>query len=265
MLPAAVAAAVLVLGACGPAEPESIVGKKRLVIGVRPDLPGIGLRLPNGTFQGFEIDVARYLAGRLGAQVDFVPALAADREPFLLSGKADLVISQFSITQERKTRISYAGPYLVSYQDILVRSGERDIHSVYDLSGRAICAVTGSDASKTVTEQRGVDAKKVAAADYRECAAMLRDGRVDAITTNDVILAGLAARAYGGMRLLRATFDEGRSGVGIRKGDLDGCEALNRAITDMYQDGTAKALMTKWFGGTGLNLDIHIPQLEGCE
>jgi glutamate transport system substrate-binding protein len=266
MLAAAMATAVLLLGACGQAGPQSIVGKKRLVIGVRPDLPGIGLRRPDGTFEGFEIDVARYLAGRLGAEVEFVSTLAADRMPFLLSGKADLVIGHFAITQERKTMVSFAGPYMVSYQDLLVRSGERDIHNVYDLSGRAICAVKGSDALENVTQERGVDARTVAATNYGECVAMLLDGRVDAITTNDVILAGLAGSARGGLRLLNTPFDEGRPGVGIRKGDLDGCEALNRAITDMYQDGTAKILMTKWFGGTGLKIPAtHVPQFEGCQ
>ena len=120
--------------------------------------------------------------------------------------------------------------------------------------------------AERVVEGRNVDARVVSAKDYDQCVSLLLNGAVDAIATNDVILAGLAAREKGSLRLLNAPFSEQRLGVGIRKGDLDGCEALNRAITDMYQDGTAKTLLYKWFGGTGLDLtSIHVPQFEGCE
>jgi glutamate transport system substrate-binding protein len=210
--------------------------------------------------------VARYLAGRLGAQARFIPALAADREPVLLSGRADLVLATFSITPERKTRLSFAGPYDISYQDILVRSTEQKIRGVRDLKGRRICAVQGSDTVERVVEGRKVAAEPVAATDYDQCVALLRSGTVQAITTNDVILVGLIGRAGGDLRLVGAKFGEQRTGIGMRKGDLDGCEALNRAITQMYQDGTARRLMQKWFGGTGLDLSvIEVPQFEGCD
>jgi glutamate transport system substrate-binding protein len=266
VLPVAMALAVLLAGACGAQERKSIAGKRTLVVGVRPDLPGLGLRRPDGTFEGFDVDVAAYLARKLGAGVRFVAVLAADRERFLLNGRADLVLATFSVTQERKKRVSFAGPYHISYQDIMVRSEEKAINDVRDLAGRRICAVEGSNAAERVVEERKVAARLVPTKDYDQCLALLKDGAVDAITTNDVILAGLADREGGGLRLLNARFNEQRTGVGIRKGDLDGCEALNRAITDMYQDGTAARLLTKWFGGTGLDLtSVHVPRFEGCE
>ncbi|MFC4587009.1 glutamate ABC transporter substrate-binding protein [Sphaerisporangium corydalis] len=262
----AVALAVLLAPACGATGPDSVAGKGTLVVGVRPDLPGLGLRLPDGTFEGFDVDVAAYLAAKLGAKVRYVAVLAADREAVLLDGRADLVLATYSITQERKKRVSFAGPYHVSYQDIMVRSGQKGIGNVRDLAGRRICAVAGSNAAERVVEERGVAAELVPATDYDQCLALLKDGALDAITTNDVILAGLAHRAGGGLRLVNARFNEQRTGVGIRKGDLDGCEALNRAITDLYQDGTAARLLHKWFDGTGLDLtSIHIPRFEGCE
>ncbi|MEU9887476.1 transporter substrate-binding domain-containing protein [Sphaerisporangium sp. NPDC051011] len=265
-LPVAIALTVLLVGACGGSAPDSIVGKKTVVVGVRPDLPGLGLRQPDGSFEGFDVDVATYLAGRLGAGVKFVAVLAADREAVLLDGRADLVLATFSITQERKKRISFAGPYHVSYQDIMVRSDQKGIGNVRDLAGRAICAVEGSNAAERVVEERGVAARLVPAKDYDQCLTLLKEGAVDAITTNDVILAGLAKREKAGLRLVNARFNEQRTGVGIRKGDVEGCEVLNRAITDLYQDGTAAKLMTKWFGGTGLDLtSVHVPRFEGCE
>ena len=80
-----------------------------------------------------------------------------------------------------------------------------------------------------------------------------------------MILAGLIRRAGRGYRLINARISEQNTGIGVRRGDVDGCEALNRAITQMYQDGTAQKLITKWFTGTGLDLSIvEIPQFEGC-
>ncbi|MGP4021984.1 glutamate ABC transporter substrate-binding protein [Actinomadura sp. 3N407] len=263
------AAAVLacgVLGACGRGGQESILDKSTLVVGVRPDLPGLGLRKPDGRFQGFDIDVAHYVADRLGKKVRFVQALAAERIPLLTSGRADLVLATLSVTPERKTKIAFAGPYYMSYQDVLVRSDERGIDGVRDLKGRKFCAVEGADPTTRLLAIHGMTARLVPAKDYDECMAEIRSGGVDAITTNDVILAGLIRREGDGFRLVNARISEQNTGIGLRKGDPDGCEALNRAITRMYQDGTASKLMDKWFGGTpGLDLSIiEIPQFEGC-
>ena len=63
---------------------------------------------------------------------------------------------------------------------------------------------------------------------------------------------------------MNAPFSYERYGIGIRKGDLSGCEAVNRAVSQMYLDGTAAALLQKWFGKTRLQLDTHVPQFEGC-
>ncbi|MBB3731678.1 glutamate transport system substrate-binding protein [Nonomuraea dietziae] len=257
--------ALLATGGCGAGEASSIVGKETLVIGVRPDLPALGLRTGDGRFEGFDVDVATYVAGKLGATARFVPALAADREKLLLSGQADLVLATFSITQERKTRVAFAGPYHLSYQDILVREGTSGIANVRDLKGRRICEVQGSNAAQRVVDERRIDASVVPVATYDECMSMLKSGRIDAITTNDVILAGLAARERGGVRLVNTQFNEQRTGVGMRRGDVEGCERVNRAITDMYQDGTAARLLGKWFGRSGLTLGkVTVPQFEGC-
>jgi glutamate transport system substrate-binding protein len=263
---AAVVLAAGVLSACGRGGTESLVDKSTLVVGVRPDLPGLGLRRPDGQFEGFDIDVARYVGDRLGKKVRFVQALASERIPLLTSGRADMVLATLSVTPERKTEIAYAGPYYMSYQDVLIRSDERGISGVRDLKGRRFCAVEGADPTKRLLAIHGMTARIVPARDYDECMAMIKSRRVDAITTNDVILAGLIRREGGGFRLVNARISEQNTGIGIQRGDPDGCEALNRAITRMYQDGTAARLMHKWFEGTGLNLSIiEIPQFEGCD
>ncbi|MEV0592730.1 glutamate ABC transporter substrate-binding protein [Nonomuraea cavernae] len=259
------AVAALLAGSCGTGGQKSALDKDTVVIGVRPDLPSVGQRKADGTFEGFDVDVARYIARKLGKKAELVPVLAADRERVLTSGTADLVVATYTISMDRKQKVLFAGPYHISYQDILVRKNETGIRNVRDLRGRRICEVKGANAAQRVVEERKVAAQVVPVPDYAACLAALKADRVDAITTNDVILAGLATQDGTGLRLVNAQFNEQRSGVGMRKGDVEGCEAVNRAITAMYQDGTASRLFHQWFGAAGLDLSIiAVPQFEGC-
>jgi glutamate transport system substrate-binding protein len=253
------------VGGCGdPHGAPSIVGEKTLVIGVKPDQPGLGLDRADGTFAGFDVDVARYVAGKLGARAVFRGTVSAKREEFLEKGVVDLVVATYSITEQRKSRVTFAGPYYVAHQDTLVRTGDSRIADVRDLKGRRLCQVPGSVSWRRVTEQRKVAAELVPAAAYGECLAMLTGGRIDAISTDDLILAGFAATARGKVRLINAPISDEKYGVGMRLGDLDGCEAVNKAITEMYQDGTAGALLERWFATTGLRPTTTVPQFEGC-
>jgi glutamate transport system substrate-binding protein len=265
-------AVVLALGlpvaACSAGGPSSIVGKQALRIGVKADQPALGLRLADGRFAGFDVDVATYLAAKLGVQPDritFVPVTSATREKVLENGSVDMVIATYSITPERGTLVTFAGPYYVAHQDTMVRGNETAIHTVHDLKGKRLCAAAGSNSWKRVTQQLGIAARLVPAPSYSACVAMLLSGQVDAVSTDDLILAGFAARAGPAVRILNAPFSDERYGIGLRKGDLSGCEAVNRAISQMYLDGTAARLLRKWFGLTKLQLDPYVPQFEGCD
>ena len=259
-------ALALSMAACS-ARPPSIAGQQALRIGVKADQPGLGLRLADGRFAGFDVDVARYVAARLGVQPDhitFVPVTSATREKVLENGSADMVIATYSITPERGTLVTFAGPYYVAHQDTMVRADETAIRTVHDLKGKRLCAAAGSNSWERVTQELGIAAKLVPAPSYSACVAMLLAGKVDAVSTDDLILAGFAARAGPAVRILNAPFSDERYGIGLRKGDLSGCEAINRAISQMYLDGTAARLLQKWFGQAKLQLDPYVPQFEGC-
>src|SRR6516225_4683274 len=259
-------ALVLSLASCSAGGPPSIVGKQTLRIGVKADQPGLGLRLPDGKFAGFDVDVALYIAAKLGVRPDhvtFVPVTSATRETALENGSVDMVIATYSITPERETKVAFGGPYYVAHQDTMVRAIDTAIRSVHDLKGKRLCAVTGSNSWKRVTQELNIAATLVPATSYSECVAMLLDRRVDAVSTDDLILAGFAAHEGSAVRIVNAPFSDERYGIGIKQGDLAACEAVNRAVSAMYLDGTAAALLHKWFGQTGLQLDTHVPQFEG--
>lgn len=275
-LAAAVLAAAAVLGAgtaCGIADAgeSTVAGKDSLVIGVNGDQPGLGERQGDGSFAGFDIDVAKEIARRLGvpaASVTFKRVTSATREKMIQDGDVDLVVASYSVTPERKVDVSFAGPYYVAHQDILVRESDADeIRSIHDLKGRRLCRVPGSVSFPRVHDEQGVAALPVEADGYAGCLTDLTGERLDAVSTDDLILAGLAAKASGngrGITLVNAPFTDEPYGVGIRKGDVDGCEAVNKAITGMYQDGTAPRLLKKWFRASGLKPTETVPQFEGC-
>nr|BFE34556.1 glutamate ABC transporter substrate-binding protein [Actinomadura rugatobispora] len=274
LLAALSAAAALLAGACGVANAgeESVADKDALVIGVNTDQPGLSSQEGGGAYAGFDVDVAREIARRLGATVAFRPVTSATRETRLRSGDVDLVVASYSITPQRKTLVAFAGPYYVAHQDILVRGSDAGaVKNVRDLEGRRLCHVRGSVSYPRVQEEKGVAVLPADADGYDHCLQRLSAGELDAVSTDDLILAGLAAKAAkegrGGppLRIVNAPISDEPYGVGIARGDLDGCEAVNRAITGMYQDGTAARLLKTWFGPSGLRVTTTVPQFEGCD
>lgn len=255
----------LALTACG-AEEESLLDRDTLRVGVQSDQPLVAYADGDGELEGFDIDAAAYIAEYLGKDVEWVPITTAEREQVLLDGEADLVIASFSITQERKQRIDFAGPYAIAHQDLLVRADETAIDSIDDIEDRRLCVTEGSNVDERILVEHGVQAVPTSARDATDCLAMLVEGDVDVVATDDRILAGLAWQSDGGAKLVGAVYSEERLGVGLQPGDTAGCEAVNRAITAMHADGTAELLMRQWFAQTGMDVEaIPTPQFEGCE
>jgi glutamate transport system substrate-binding protein len=243
----------------------SVATKSTLTIGVKADQPGLGLR-QNGHFSGFDVDVASYIAKKLGAKhVNFTPITSAQREKYLEAGTVDMVVATYSITPARKQLVTFGGPYYVAHQDTLVRSDETSIiHNVHDLKGKTLCNAKGSNSFARVATEKSIAAIGVPGASYSDCVGKLSSGAVQAVSTDDLILAGFAAEKGGTLKLVNQPFSDEKYGVGIKLGDIEGCEEINKAITDMYQDGTAAKLLHKWFDASGLEVNTNVPQFEGC-
>jgi len=252
---------------------SGIVAKAKggtLTVGVKFDQPSLGLKGPNGP-EGFDVDVANYIAKKLGAsKVEFKEAISANRETFLQNGNVDMVIATYSITAKRLPLVTFGGPYIITHQDIMVRKNDSSITSLASLKGKNVCAVKGSNSWKNITDGTNkqnlkVAAKTVDALNYSDCITKLKGGTVDAVSTDATILAGFVTQNPT-LKVVNAPFTDEKYGVGLKKGDTSGCTAVNQAITSMYSDGTAKQLWDKWFGPTKANLpfDATQPPAQGC-
>lgn len=244
---ALIAASALALAGCSSNDEKSDGGEGDggggggITIGVKFDQPGLGLK-DGSEFKGFDIDVAKYIAGELGYsedQIKFVESVSAQRENMLENGQADLIVATYSITDERKERVSFAGPYFVAGQGLLVAEGEADISGPDTLDGKTLCSVSGSTPAQRIKDEHSEGVQLQEAQGYSECVELLSSGAVDSVTTDDIILAGFAAQdKYAGkLKLVGKPFSEELYGVGVAKGS-EMCEQVNEALTKMIDDGT---------------------------
>ncbi|MET7684158.1 glutamate ABC transporter substrate-binding protein [Streptomyces sp. NPDC005423] len=255
----AVAATALVLSvtatACGGGGKDSSgsgSGGGKIKIGIKFDQPGLGLKQPNGTYAGFDVDVATYVAGKLGykpGQIEWVETKSADRENALARGDVKFIAATYSITDERKQKVDFAGPYLLAHQDLLVKK-DSTISKGTDLNGKKLCSVTGSTSAQNVQKTIAPKADLRKYSGYSECIAGLQSGAVDALTTDDSILAGFAAqdRYKGQFKLAGLKLSNENYGIGVKKGDSATVTKINSALTSMVSDGAWQKAVTKNFG-----------------
>jgi glutamate transport system substrate-binding protein len=261
---AVVAAAALALAACGSGNKDSGGGGAsggggggdKLTIGIKFDQPGLGQKTPDG-YEGFDVDVATYIAKELGVDadnIDFVEAKSADRETLIKNGDVDFIVATYSITDKRKAEIDFAGPYFVAHQDLLVRADDSSITGPKALDGKKLCSVTGSTSAQRVKDDysKGTDLQEYGG--YSECITGLESGAVDALTTDDTILAGLAAANEGKFKLVGEGFSDENYGVGLKKGDTARRDKINAAIEKMESDGSWKASLEKHLGPAGYEI-----------
>lgn len=234
---------VTLVGGCAKADPATLVGRAqsgRLTIGIRFDQPGLAERTVDGRFVGFDVDVAKYVAARLGvkpAGITWREANSSSRETDLTSGTVDLVVATYSITDQRKQLVAFAGPYFVTGQDLLVRKFDTTISGPSSLDGHRLCSVTGSTSAQKVQNDFAQAVQLVEYPRYSDCVTALLAGQVDAVTTDAVILAGYVKQNPELLKLVGKPFSIEHYGIGLRNGDTAGRTALDDAIQQMISTG----------------------------
>lgn len=258
------ATGVLALSGCGSSsEGESIR------IGIKYDQPGLGYQ-DGRDYTGFDTDVARYVAKELGYsedQIEWVEAPSANRENMLVNGQVDMIFATYSISESRLKTVDFAGPYFYAGQDLLVQQENTDITGPDSLAGKNLCSVTGSTSAKKIQDKYSSTVQLVQQNSYSDCVVALNAGMVDAVTTDDIILAGLGAtRAnQGELKLVGNTFTEERYGIGLPKGS-DQCADINAAINKMVETGAWEQAVEKNVGASGYvyNAELNPPVLDSA-
>lgn len=229
-----------------------------LRIGISFTNPGLGFK-DGDSYTGFDVDTAKYVAKALGVDADhitWVEAKPQDRESLLENGKVDLIFANYSITDERKKVVDFAGPYFVAHQDLLVRRNDTEITGPDTLHKKVLCSVPGTTSSAYVTDHFKGDITLKEFDNYGDCVKALLDGDVDAVTTDDIILAGFASEGKykGKLKVVGDGFTDEDYGVGIRKGDEKLVTEVNAALKQYIADGSWKKALEATVTPSGYHL-----------
>lgn len=250
---------------------KGIVGKaaseKKLVIGVKADQPGLGLQT-GSTYSGFDIEIAKIIAKGLGVEesgITWKTTVSANREPFIQQGQVDLVVATYTINDERKKVVNFGGPYFIAGQDLLVPANSA-ITGPESLDGKKVCSVSGSTPAKRIkTDYPKAQLQEFDG--YSKCVTALAGGQVDAVTTDDIILAGYASQdQYAGkFKVVGKPFSTEPYGIGVKKDDTAGCNKINDILKAAAADGSYKKAWDDSLGKSGKAApELDTSKLTNC-
>ena len=242
------------LAACGGSSGDSdgllsSIESGNVTLGTKFDQLGLGLREPDGSMTGLDVEVATYVVNSIAAEngwdepsIDWRETPSAQRETLIQNGEVDMITATYSINPGRSESVNFGGPYLLTHQALLVQDSNNEINGLDDLEGKILCSVTGSTPAQKVKE--ALPTVQLQEYDtYSSCTEALRQGNVDAMTTDATILNGYAAQSPGNFRVVELEkdgepFTNEYYGIGLAKDDTEGTDAINTALEAMFEDGS---------------------------
>src|SRR5919202_6436764 len=184
----------------------------KVVVGVKFDQPNLGYKDADGKRCGFDIEIAQLVAAKLGvdpSRIEYKEIASANRETAIKGGEVDYYVGTYSITDKRKADVSFAGPYFIAGQDLLVRKDDTSITGKDTLKGKKVCSATGSTPIQRVREQQLTEPENIVEFQaYSQCVEKLTNNEVDAVTTDDAILKGYAAQDPDNLKVVGKPFSE---------------------------------------------------------
>lgn len=269
---AIVATAATALTACSGSEGGSdgllaSIEAGSVTLGTKFDQPGLGLRNADGSMSGLDVDIATEVVNRIAEKeghaeptIEWRETPSAQRETLIQNGEVDMIAATYSINSGRAETVSFGGPYLLTHQALLVRSDETSIDSLESLDGKILCSVTGSTPAQKVKEALpGVQLQEYDT--YSSCTEALRNGNVDAMTTDATILNGYSAQSPGDFTVIEMEkdgepFTNEHYGIGVTKDDQATVDAINEALDAIIEDGTFDKIVADNLGdGQGVSPD----------
>ena len=213
-------------------------------VGTKFDQPLFGLKGLSGKPEGFDVEVAKIIAGALGIapdKIQWVETTSKVRESKIVNGDVDMVVATYTINDKRKKQVSFAGPYYTAGQQMMVRKDDSKITGPESLKSNPsskVCSVTGSTPAENIKKYLASPSQLVLFDSYSKCADALKNNQVAAETTDNVILLGLANDSKDAFKLVGETFTKEPYGIGIKKGDTAFCQFVNdtlKANADAYK------------------------------
>ncbi|HVF03245.1 MAG TPA: glutamate ABC transporter substrate-binding protein [Frankiaceae bacterium] len=222
----------------------------KVKVGTKFDQPLFGLKGISGKPEGFDVEIAKIIVKELGISeenIEWVESISKNREDFIINGTADFIVATYTINDDRKQKVAFAGPYYVAGQDIMVKKDDTSITGKDSLAGKRVCSVTASTPAERIKTEVP-KAKLTLFGTYQECVEAMKNDQVDATSTDNVILLGLIEANPDEFKLVGQPFSTEPYGIGVKKDDTDFRNFVNDVLTAAYADGRYKAAYDKSVG-----------------
>ncbi|MED1443419.1 transporter substrate-binding domain-containing protein [Aeribacillus composti] len=259
-----IAIAALILSACGNNNDQKekqtqdqeknalqeIKDKGEITVGIMGTYAPYNFMNENKEYDGFDVDIAKELAKRLGVKVNFVAQEFSGLIPGLQKGKFDILVSQVTITDERKKQIDFTEPYITNKVKVIVREDNNDIKSVNDFKGKTIGVGLGTNDEAYLRNELLPKVGDFKINTYDDVITTLKDldaGRIDATINNVYALKPVIEENGYKIKAVGDPIKEDQAGVAVKKGNKELVDALNKALKEMKEDGTYKEIYVKWF------------------
>jgi glutamate transport system substrate-binding protein len=225
---------------------------QKITVGTKFDQPLFGLKGLSGQPEGFDVEIAKVIVSDLGipeSKITWIETPSGVREEKIAQGAVDMIVATYTINPTRKERVSFAGPYYVAGQDLMVKKDNTTVTGPESLKAAKVkvCSVSGSTPAEKIKTY--VDPAQLVLFDvYSKCADALRTGQVDVVTTDNVILLGLIDKSSGAFKLVGKPFTMEPYGIGIKKADVKFCQFIDATLQKAVSDGRYQAAWDKTAG-----------------
>ncbi|MCM3033107.1 amino acid ABC transporter substrate-binding protein [Niallia taxi] len=242
----AVAAIFTIVAGCSKSAEKD---DNTLVIGIDDKFAPMGFRDENNEIVGFDIDYAKAAAEKMGMKAQFQPIDWKTKESELSSGRIDLIWNGYTITDERKEKVLFTEPYLKNAQ-VVVTLADSSLSKLNDLEGKVVGLQSLSSASDAL-DADPIKSKIKTVTEFADNVSALNDlksGRLDAVVIDEIVINYYMTKEEGTFKVLDESLAPEEYGVGVKKGNEDLLNKLQKALDEMNEDGTASEISEKWFG-----------------
>ena len=229
---------------------QSIMNKKKLIMGLDDSFPPMGFRNENNEIVGYDVDLAKEAAKRIGVELVLQPIDWNAKEQELNTGEIDCIWNGFTITDERKQNLLFTPPYLKNAQVIVVKSNS-SVNNLASLSGLTVGTQAGSSSVEAIDDAPQFKASLKGIIEYKDFLTALMDldvGGIDAVVIDLVVANDNINRSGRPFRILSETLGEEEFGIGFRKNDKALADKVWATLNEMAKDGTVAKISTQWLG-----------------
>ena len=223
---------------------------EKFIMGLDDSFPPMGFRNENQEIVGYDVDLAKEVAKRLGLELVLQPINWAAKEQELNTKQIDCIWNGFTITEERKKNVLYTPPYIRNAQVVVVRANS-PIKTLADLAGKSIGTQGGSSSIEAIDGNPAFKASVKAVIEYDDFLKALLDlevGGIDAVVIDLLLAKDNIARFGRDFRILNEDLGDEEMGIGFRLDDTELRDKVWGALLEMAEDGTVANISMEWFG-----------------